>query len=198
MSSYADLSAIRNRLGLVDTTTTDDDVLQQALDWATGFIDNYCGRTFQDPSGNAQFFTRDSLAFDDVRVLEVDDDLLSVSTLINGDGTTIAADQYVLEPRNAPFDVPPQPYHAIRVLSTKGAFWVWPVDGYVQVFGSWGFSASPDDLIVGACLRLAEFYYRSRVALVSTTLFDGTLKQEKAESFPNEVLTELDQRKRLA
>jgi len=196
--AYAELSAIQHRLGLVDTTSTDDEVLQQALDWATGFIENYTGRIFTDPSGTAHYFSRQSLAFGDVRVLEVDDDLLSVSLLKNGDGTTITSDQYVLEPRNAPYDVPPQPYHAIRVLSTMGAFWVWPVDGYVQVFGQWGYSQNPDDLIIGACLRLAEWYYRSKAPLTTTTLFDGSIQREKPEGFPSEVLVELDQRKRLA
>ncbi len=119
-----------------------------------------------------------------------------MALLTNGDGTVITSDKYVLEPRNAPTFG--QPYYAIRILQSAGAMWVWPVDGWVQVVGEWAFSSEADDEIVGACLRLAEWFYRSRAPLTTTSIFDGSVQKETPEGFPTEVLVLLDQRARLA
>ena len=64
--------------------------------------------------------------------------------------------------------------------------------------GTWGYSDAPDDEIVGACLRLAEWFYRSKAPLTTTTLFDGSVQKETPEGFPTEVLVALDQRRRLS
>lgn len=196
MTSYARLDQITARLlGANPSTVIDDDLLQQALDFATEFINSYCHRSFGDPVGS-QYFTRDNIDPRDPKVLYLDDDITSVSALTNGDGSTIASSEYWLEPRNAPMESPPEPYYAIRLKSTTA--WVFPTDGYVQVSGSWGYSAQANGLIVGSCLRLAEYFYRSKSPLTSTTLFDGSVQRELPEGFPTEILTALDLIRKLA
>jgi len=191
-NSYVYTSQVAARLGLADLTDTDEELLQTAIDWASDYLDSYTSRQFTNHA-EVRYFRRDDL-YD--RVLYVGDDLLSVSVLTNGDGNTIASSEYWLEPRNAPAEVPPQPYNAIRLKTTSS--WTFPSDSWISVSGQWGFSSQPDALIIGACLRLAEWYYRSRAPLTTTTLFDGSIQHEKPEGFPTEVLAELDQRMRLA
>lgn len=200
VNSYSDVTTLKSRLGLAETTFEDEELLQEALDWATETINSFCDRTFGDPI-TTRYYHRDAgynrsqnLDPRDPHLLYLDYDFTSVSQVINGDGTVISAADYVLEPRNAPAES--KPYYAIRLLSSLA--WVWPTDGWVAVTASWGYSSTPDPLIVGSCLRLAEYWYRSKEPILSTTLFDGTTKTEKPAGFPTDVMTELEQRKRLA
>ncbi len=196
--SYANLDMIRARLGLVDTSTNDDGILQIGLDWASGLIDKRTDRVFDSSrsSGATRYYTRDDVDPWDQRVLYLGYDCLTITHLVNGDGTVITSDQYVLEPRNAPTDH--YPYYAIRLLTSHGAYWVWPVDAYAEAQGTWAYSDAPDDEIIGHCLRLAEWFYRSKAPLTTTTLFDGSVQRETPEGFPTETLVALDQRRRLS
>jgi len=42
--------------------------------------------------------------------------------------------------------------------------WEFDIDGEVSVLGTWGYSTSPPDDIVHACIRLAGYYYRVKDA----------------------------------
>ena len=44
--------------------------------------------------------------------------------------------------------------------------WEFDIDGEVSVLGAWGYSTSPPDDIVHACIRLAGYYYRQKDAQV--------------------------------
>jgi hypothetical protein len=192
--AYSTVDKLRARLGTT-TTATDADTaqLEVALSSASAFIDAWCDRTFLGTSA-VRSYARDAVDPCDPHLLYVGADCLQVGKLLNGDGTEIAASAYVLEPRNAAQEG--RPYYAIRLLSTVA--FSWPTDGWVQVFGNWGYSARPDAMIEFCCLRLAEYAYRSKAPLTTTTIFDGSVQKELPQGFPTEVLTILDQRKRLA
>lgn len=156
---YATLSQLRQYLG--GTASADDVLLRACLDRATAEIDTHCRRRF-DASGTA---TRE---YDDGCVsgeyLWLDDDLLSVSTLTNGNGVEIAADGYWLEPRNI------SPASIIRLKSSE--VWSFNTDGRIEVEGIWGYSTTPPGDIVQATLRLGAYIYRQRDAQVFETTAD--------------------------
>lgn len=83
-----------------------------------------------------------------------DADLLSVDTLLNGDGTTISSTSYWLEPRNR------APYRCIRLRSD--ASWIFDTDGEINLTGTWGYSTGPDALIVNAVKETAQYTLRLR------------------------------------
>jgi len=194
-NSYTNTTTIASRLALVeaDLSYADVDLLQAAIDWASDFIDDWCHRVFS-ANHATRYYTRHDVDPCDSHLLYLGEDLVRIDAVSNGDTTNITGAEYVLEPRNA--DAENRPYYALRLLSTSA--FVWPTDGYVQVSGLWGYSSAPDAVIVGCCLRLAEYHYRSKAPQTSTTLFDGSLQKELPQGFPTDVLTVLDQRKRLA
>lgn len=188
--SYAELDGLRGRLGTDGPGA--DDLLQAALDWATEWIDAFTHRRFVGCT-ETRVFDRAARSAEDSRILDLDEDLLSVQVLTNGDGTLISPADFWLAPRNE------RPYYQIRL--TSNAWWVFPVDGWVQVTGRWGYAEQPDALIVGACLNLAEYFFRTRrlaevVTLTSATT--GLPATPKQYAFPDHVYTDLAPRVKLA
>jgi hypothetical protein len=158
--SYAELADLTTYLKI--TTDSDDVILTDALDAATQAIDNYCGRRFVAVTAT-RYYTAADLRHG---VLWLDDDLLTVTTLLNGDASVLTSSYYWLDPRNS------TPKHAIRLRST--AYWNFATDGEIAVTGTWGYSATPDDLIRQACLWLASYFYH----LKDSQVFDVTATPE--------------------
>ena len=67
-------------------------------------------------------------------LLVLDDDLLSVTTLTNGDATTIASTKYKFETPNT------TPYWGIKLLSSSGLTWTYDEDPEeaISLVGIWG------------------------------------------------------------
>lgn len=157
--NYVTLTQVRSYLGLNATETSDDTRLTTFIREASGWIDRHCGRRF-DPRRETRlldypfkphsgFGVYDLLSADgwvaqmngvadlSAGLLRVDDDLLAVETLTNGDGAAIAASDYVLEPSNR------TPSHAIRLLASSGLAWRVSTNGdreqCISVLGVWGY-----------------------------------------------------------
>lgn len=67
--------------------------------------------------------------------LWLDDDLLAVTTLLNGDGTSITSNQYVTNPRHT------TPTYALQLKSNANLAWTWtttPEDA-IALTGVWGY-----------------------------------------------------------
>ena len=106
---------------------------------------------------------------DDGLTLWVPDDLISITTLTNGDdaGTTIVDTEYWLIDRNEG-----PPYYAIRLKSDSDDSWEWDTDKWVSVAGEWGWSTEPPPDVTQACIRWASWLYHLKDAPVyETTIF---------------------------
>lgn len=123
--------------------------------------------------------------------LLVDEDLLTVTTLTNGDGTEISSADYVLVPRNV------TPKIGIQLLSS--ASWEQDVDSWISVEGTWGYSAVAPSDIVHATLRLAGYMYRQRDATTyDTVAFPDAGMMTVPQGIPRDVAVLLEPyRKRL-
>jgi hypothetical protein len=135
---------------------TQNGLIGTCINWAEGAIDAYTRRIFAGTTGTAYYnrFTYPQLAG---QALFLDQDLLGLTSLTNGDTTTIPLGSVWLEPRN---EGPPY-----RILRLKSSYvYVWNTDTDVIVAGTWGYSASPPADIQGAAVRLAAFYYRMKDA----------------------------------
>jgi hypothetical protein len=146
----------------ITKAVTDDSLLSDLLDRITAKIELYTGRVFTAASAT-RYFGRDALDPKNRRILWMDDDLQTITTLTNGDSddTVILAADYVLIDRNAG-----PPYYGIQLIIDTSTSWEFDTDKWVSVLGTWGYTASgsePAD-IVDACVEWAAYAYRKRDA----------------------------------
>jgi hypothetical protein len=98
---YTTWAAVKTYL---DITGTGDDALGALLvNRVTDAIDRYCRRRFRAVTATRSFDVPEG------DTLFLDDDLLSITTLTNGDGNVITSASYVLLPKNK------SPKYAIRL-----------------------------------------------------------------------------------
>lgn len=154
--AYASLAQVKSYLGIATDETTDDVLLDALLKRATKAIETYCGRKFEATTAT-RYYEMDAV---EGTYLYLDDDLISVTTLTNGDSdsTAITSTYYWLWPRS---DGPP--YHAIRLLDSQTTH-SWECDsGYmISVLGSWGWSATPPEDVAHACIRYSAYMYHQK------------------------------------
>lgn len=115
------------------------------------------------PTANRSRYSWDqSLMYNSRNALLISDGLLSVTSLLNGDGTVLAPSQYWLRPQNTP------PYGYI-VLQSSGA-WIFNTDGLITLTGRFGASLTAPPGIQLATKMLAAYYYREKDAQVFETI----------------------------
>jgi len=158
--AYTTLALLRTYLGIADGKTDDDTLLTALLAQAQLMIEQDRNRVFEADT-NTRYYDR--FAFTGQELL-VDEDLLTVTQLLNGDSasTEIASGNYWLLPRNE------TPYQVIRLKS--GYLWQVDIDFEISVAGTWGYTATAPDDIIFANWRLAAYLYRNR----DSQVFDVT------------------------
>ena len=111
----------------------------------------------------------------------MDDDLLTVTTLTNGDEdeTEITNAQYWLWPRNE------TPKTGIKLKSDYS--WEFDIDCFISVAGTWGYMTAPDALVKGCALRIAQWFHESKNMVDVTTIFDTTATRQRPAGWPEDV-----------
>ena len=170
--AYIDVEDLRAYLGI--DLTTDDDRLQEAVEDAQSYIESETNRRFE-ANTETRFYSRRARDEHNSRILDLDTDLLTVTTLTNGDAsdTVIPPAEYWLLDRNEG-----PPFHQIQLLTDIANYWEWDIDKWVSVLGDWGYSETPPGNIVRACTELAAYYYRkkdSQTFEVTAVLESGAL-----------------------
>lgn len=158
--TYTTLNVVKQNLGA--DTAADDTILNQKIAAAQAEIDRYTGRTFEAVTAT-RYYNENYWGFDG-KLLLLDSDLLTVTTLTNGDGDVIPSSGYWLEPQNQ------APYTCIRLKSAYD--WTIDEDGQISIAGTWGYSATAPANIVEACTELTLYLYRLKDVsnLTATTL----------------------------
>lgn len=113
--------------------------------------------------------------------LYLDTPCLSVTSLTNGDGSSIPTDGYRLHPRNE------SRKHFIELLSGYG--WGFTTDGEIIVVGKFGYSTAVPDNIAEACAMWSAYLLKR----YQGALQDATANQELgqliySEAIPKQVL----------
>ncbi len=156
--AYCSVAELKRDLGI--TVTDDDALLEDKIAEAQDLIDAHCGRRFEAES-KTRYYESDALDPEDSNILILDDDLISITTLTNGDdsSTTIASTEYWLIDRNEG-----PPYYAIRLKSDSDDSWEWDTDCWVSVEGEWGWAERAPKKINLACKRWAAYLYHQKDA----------------------------------
>ena len=154
--AYCGVDELKEYLGV--TGATDDPMLLTLLSAAQRTIDSYCARTFEATADTVRTF--DSQRDVDGYTLTVDADICAITSIVNGDGTTISNSHYVTEPRNE------TPYYAIRLKASAGEVWTSTAAGdsenAISITGKWAYSTSAPSDIAHVCKRLAAYIYRQK------------------------------------
>lgn len=166
MADYTTVTDLKTYLHI--SGSADDALLADLITRASRIVDRHCHRHFA--------AVQETRCYDAVgshitgKLLLLDADLLSLTTLTNGDGAVIDADDTILRPVNWP------PYFGISLKASSGLGWTYTDDpeGAISVEGVWGYSAEPPPEIVQAVTRLAAWLYRQRDTGVDTTEVEVT------------------------
>ena len=140
INSYATTQEFKNfktqrAQSTINTDAADDLVIGSLLESASRYIDDQCRRKFY-PSIETRYFNVPEDQNNDL-LLFVDADLLEITTLTNGDTTTITSTSYNLLPRNV------SPKYGIKLIPTSNIYWMNDSTGngefVIPVYGVWGF-----------------------------------------------------------
>ena len=154
---YITLADLRGHLDI--DLTSDNPLLQEAIEDAQTYIESQTNRTFE-AATDTRYYDRSALNHWNSRLLDLhDDELLSITTLTNGDAssTAIAATDYWLWPRNEG-----PPYFGVLLKTNIDDYWQWDTDYWVSIAGTWGYSTTPPEDVHRATLVLAAYLYRQK------------------------------------
>ena len=146
MADYATLAEVRTFGVWNSQDLGDDSVLEDLISRVSALIDTLTGRTFAPSVDETKYFPFCDIDGRDLWLGNLNNPLLSVTSLTNGDGTTIASSEYLLLPRGA------QRFHTIRLKEMSEIDWTEDADGdsFVSVTGKFGWTlAIPDDVKQG-------------------------------------------------
>lgn len=157
-TAYATLAELRSdpALKLAAGETADDTLLQALLDAVKQLIDSHTGRLFALSTDTTRHYD----ARQDVRGsgLYLKEDLCQITSVTNGDGVVVAANEYTTTPKNA------TPYWKITLLGSGGKAWTYtddPEDAIVIV-GRWAYSVTaPNDIKRANIIGAAALYRQS-------------------------------------
>ena len=138
-------------------TKDDEGYIERLIDRAGAWIDLQTGRQFE-AAAETRYFDPTDPEVVDGPFLYLDKDLVSVTTLTNGDADVLTVTtEYILQPVN---DGPP--YHTVKLIETGGIVWTYDDDPEIAIslLGSWGYQVSVPTAISEACAMLAAYYYR--------------------------------------
>jgi hypothetical protein len=154
MADYTTLNIVKNYLRI--SASTDDDLLEDLITTASRMIDDHCGRRFVAENETRRYDATGPHIIG--RLLLLDDDLLSLTTLINGDGSEIDAEDVILRPTNS------TPCFGISLKQSSGLAWTYDdsPEGAISVEGEWGFSENAPEPVAQAAIRLTAWLYRQR------------------------------------
>ena len=117
---YTTAAAVKTYLGI--SSATDDTLIGTLVAAAQSAIDVYTRRVFECSSATARLLDAESDTDPQRQSLYLRDDLCTVTAVVNGDGVTVTAAQYVTEPRDT------TPYHALRLKTSTKTAWTFVTD----------------------------------------------------------------------
>ena len=154
INGYATLAEVKAYLTITSTNATDDSAIEDMVEMASRLIDAETHRTFYARTETHYFDCPSS------RSLYMDDDLLTITTLTNGDGVEIPDTEYNTFPLNK------SPKSEIRLKQSSTYYWNTDGDsnteGVIPVAGTWGYSATAPDNIKHACISIVISAYHRR------------------------------------
>lgn len=178
-TDYCTIGEVRDFGKFKATETTHDELLEDLIDRVSALFDLDCGRVIVPSADTTHYFTEDDIADCEMDGgikpgdLILHDTLVSITSLTNGDGTSISGSNYFLLPRSY------ERKSYIRIKDASTVNWDFTTDGYITVVGKFGYTATvPDDVRQAAIETVLFNFHRAGDALKVTdkpqVSMDGT------------------------
>lgn len=159
--AYITVSGLKVYLEI--TSSDDDAILATFCEAAQAEVESYTQRVFEAPADTTRWFTPLDRAHGgdllrDGYTLAFDTDLVSITSIVNGDGTTLPSGAYIALPLNQPQK------EMVKIKNNVQYFWTYgdePV-GSVAITGRWAWSLTPPGPVVMATYMLARYLYDRR------------------------------------
>jgi hypothetical protein len=193
--AYATVAQLRAYLGL--DLNSDDPLLESLLGRGQAAIEHYTHRLFEAASDTTKLFDAQLDTSDHYMVLDWTPyglDLCQITTVTNGDGTTVAASAYVTNPRNE------TPWYGLRFKLNSGLYWTFDADpeNAISIVGRWAYSVTAPSDIVQATVRMAAYLYRQKdTGTFDVTAIPGSGVIEVPQGMPRDVVKMLEPYRRL-
>lgn len=158
MVDYATLAEIRSYGRFDRADSGNDTLLEDLVTRVSRMIDKQTGYTFAPDADSTEYFQHDwHPALGGGRDLFLgmkQNPLLSVSSITNGDGTSISTDDVFLLPRGA------DRFHTVRLKEASAADWETDTDEWIAITGRWGYSLTvPDDIKQAAIEAVLHIFH---------------------------------------
>lgn len=152
--TYCTLAQVKGYLGSEEVG--DDALIEDLIDYSQSIIDAVTQKTFEAAADSTRYF--DAVANVHGRTLWFDKPIVSITSITNGDGTTVSTSEYVKVPPND------APYWGVTIKSDQSIYWTYDDahENAITVVGKWAYSTTAPNAIKHACIRLAAFLYRQR------------------------------------
>lgn len=152
-NNYASLQEYKDYQRITSTDVVDDSFIESALEAASRWIDRESGTRFYTETETRHYDTPTA------NLIMLDANFTAITSVTNGDGTSVAASNFVTLPANS------VPLYGIELKTASGIKWL-ETNGSPQqaitVVGSVGYSALPPKDIYFACLEIAKSLYSRR------------------------------------
>jgi hypothetical protein len=136
INGYATIGDYKNNKDIESVDSDDDSVIEQLIESASRFIDEKTAKTFY-PRVQTRYQSVPEYGDQEPEELWLDDSLLEVITLTNGNGVVVSANDYYAKPRND------YPKYAICLKDSATIGWVSDSAGnddyVIAVNALWGF-----------------------------------------------------------
>ena len=160
-NGYCTLADFKLQKRVSSSNAYDDTSIEAIIESAARDVDVLTATCFYARSETRYF------AVPEGRELCLDDYLITVSTLTNGDGTVLTTADYNLWPRNS------SPKTKIILNATGGVSWLPSTstnsDYPISLVATWGYAAAAPVNIKQLCLELAVLKYEQREGQQNTT-----------------------------
>lgn len=167
MASYCLLADLKTALNISDTT--DDTLLQAALDSATTAIDDWCGQRFAASTSSTAiryYYPADDWCLDVDPIGDSTGLVVQVDASDDGtyETTLVLGTDFQLGPVNAPTEVPVRPWTELQLLSGGYGYWPHGTRASVKVTARFGWPTAVPAAVQLACKILGADLYKSKDA----------------------------------
>lgn len=180
--AYTTAAAVKS-WATIDNTTMDT-AIGLVIPQVQAAIDRYCNRTFEASGDTTRYFDALRDVSDDYRTLYLDEDLCAITSVTNGDATSLTSTHYATEPRNR------TPYHALRLKDSATVSWTYDTtpENAISIVGKWAYSTSAPSDVALACIKWTLYLVRGREADGGNeTMFTASGFMVQPSSMPKDV-----------
>jgi len=151
--TYPTLAQCKTYMGVVGAA--DDTEITQMLVHAIKAVEKHTHRVFVGATATKTFFVRFPFVTRNGLQLNLYEDLVSVTTVTNGNADVVASGDYDLYPAI--------PYYQINIRRGKSVHWQSDGDDTpISIAGKWGYAvACPDDIFL-EIMRIAALSFRAK------------------------------------